>query len=522
MEQETPPDWQQRATEWVHLLQNSSSLRGILEELVSVLPWRVIGFYRIVEGQNRIVAEVSKGYEAIRVPHLEFPLTPENNSLVSYCFARKHTIWLGAELSTQIFNLGARSKEIIDRLNLEKAVAIPLIHGGLVVGVIYIADGAMADLSEAAVKALESIAPILASMISRQRLIEIMENENQAFHWMQEMSRVLLFVRNEEELWWQFRDMLIQLGKVTGGAYLVRHEHTWHVHDIFGILAPYRDRLGTDMVKWVEERIKDNWEERRITWTRLGVRILPDNVQGESEYGRGLRYYVGDAHELSAVMIMYFDNLDSSVSRLLPSLLQMYNLAFQVIRQREELEHLSTHDALTGLGNRRAFEEYMEAYFQSAVKPPALLLLCDLDGFKRLNDTHGHQQGDQALREVAKFLLDRSDQNQMACRFGGDEFVLVTLGEEWNSNFPQRLSRLLKDSPLAKYELSATVGVVELPRESQDFTESYRLADERLYQGKRSGKNCLVGPTGVVSLEYQMSKSACPRTTSKSPSFSVD
>lgn len=464
-----------------------------------VLPWRVIAFYRVFEGQNRVVATAGKGYDAIGLERAEFSLFPENN-LVSYCFLRRETIRFSSDAQQSKVELGEECQIMMLQLGVDRVATIPLIHGGTVVGVIYIGDDRDADLSDDAIAALESIAPILASMISKQQLIEIMEHENQALHWMQEMSQVLLFVRNEEELWRQFRDMLIQLGRVAGGVYLVHDAEEWRVHDVFGILVPYSERIGDDTIQWVKERVNESWRTRRVTWTKPGVRVLPPYVQGESEYGRGMRYYVGDDDELSAVMTLYFAEPDTSVDRVLPSLLQTFSLAFQVIRQRRQLEHLSSHDALTGLGNRRALEKYMEAYLQRPVKAPAVLMLCDLDGFKKLNDTQGHHQGDQALRDVASFLVKFVRDNQIACRLGGDEFILVLEGAKWNDYLIQSLPGWVKQSPLRDYGLTVTMGVVEMPLESENFTEAYRLADTRLYEGKRNGKNCMVGPTGIVPL----------------------
>ena len=491
--------WRQAATEWVQLLQNSVSPHGVMEDLMRALPWRVIAFFRIFESQNRIVPTAGKGYDAIGLEHAEFSLLPANN-LAARCFSRRETIHFTPDAPETTFELSEKSQVMMTQLAVERAMAIPLIHGGAVVGVIYIGDDRDADFSDEAVTAVESIAPILASMISKQQLIEIMEHENQALHWMQEMSQVLLFVRNEEELWRQFRDMLIQLGRVAGGVYLVREGQNWRVHDVFGMLGPYANRVGEDTIQWVQARVDDSWKTRRVTWTRPGLRVLPPYVEGESVNGRGLRYYVGDENELLAVMTLYFAEPDTSVDRLLPSLLQTFSLAFQVIRQRRQLEQLSAHDALTGLGNRRALEKYMEAYLHRPVKEPLVLMLCDLDGFKNLNDTKGHHEGDQALRDIAGFLGNFIGDRLVACRLGGDEFILVLEQAKWSQKLLNSLPGWAQKSPLSAYGLTVTVGVVEMPLESENFTEAYRLADTRLYEGKRKGKNCVVGPTGIVAL----------------------
>lgn len=492
------PSWQQRATTWIQLLQNAPSLRGILDELVAMLPWRIIGFYRVVEEENRAVLETGKGYTSDLAGYSEFSLYSESN-LISACFSRRQTIRLASGSGFHSIELDATASAMMARLRVSVAMTMPLIHGGSVVGVVYIADDDDIGLSAEAVHALESIAPIVASMIAKQQLLEIMESENEALHWMQEMSQVLLFVRNEEELWRQFRDMLIQLGRVSGGVYLVREGEQWRTHDVFGVLSPYRDRIGPDTIRWVTERLKPGWRTNPITWAPPGVCIMPDYVEHESSRGKGLRYYLGDEDELIAVMTLYFVSLDRSVDRVLPSLLQMFNLTFQIIRQRSKLEYHSTHDALTGLLNRRALEECVEEYFRQPVHNHAVLILCDLDGFKKLNDSFGHQMGDEALRDVASYLQNRMDPNDMACRFGGDEFVLFLHNRRWNPGLIESLQEALAESPLLNYGLSVTMGIVELPGESSDFTDCYRRADERLYQGKRSGKNCLVGPTGKVA-----------------------
>lgn len=491
--------WQQRATTWIQLLQNATSLRGILDELVTMLPWRIIGFYRIIEDENCVVLEKGKGYSNVLAEYSNFPIFPENN-LISYCFTHRQAIRLGADVRFSSPELNAEAKDMMARLHVTAAMAIPLIDGGSVVGVIYIADDGGTSISEEAVSALESIAPIVASMIAKQQLLEIMENENQALLWMQEMSRVLLFVRNEEELWRQFRDMLIQLGHVTGGVYLVKDGPQWRTHDVFGILAAYRDRIGPDTIRWLTQRLKPGWETHPITWSAPGVRVMPSYVENESPRGRGLLYYIGDKDELFAVMTLYFAAPDKSMGRVLPALLQMFNLTYQIIRQRGKLEYHSTHDALTGLPNRRALEEFMEHYFQNPTPSHALLLLCDLDGFKTLNDSSGHQTGDVALRDVANYLQSTMGPKDMACRFGGDEFVVFLSDAQWDLPLIDVLKRAVAASPLDNYSLSVTLGVVELPSEANNFTDCYRLADERLYRGKRSGKNCVVGPSGKLTL----------------------
>lgn len=156
-------------------------------------------------------------------------------------------------------------------------------------------------------------------------------------------------------------------------------------------------------------------------------------------------------------------------------------------------------DLLTGLGNRRAFEETLKQLTQ--MEGPLALVILDLDGLKAFNDLHGHMQGDAFLRLVAEALQSQVKTGDAAFRIGGDEFALVLQGLEASQvhvvfESMQAIRTRLKNSPFRGGDISA--GVAFHPRESGGNAQVLtRLADERMYDQKRSrshsGQAHLVG-----------------------------
>ena len=143
----------------------------------------------------------------------------------------------------------------------------------------------------------------------------------------------------------------------------------------------------------------------------------------------------------------------------------------------------------------------MESYFTAKIPVPSVFLLFDLDGFKQLNDSLGHQHGDHALKAIAHYFKQSIRANgDWIARLCGDEFVLMLYDTAWDKTLIDRLARQVEDSPLEQHSLSLTMGAVALPKEANNFQEAYRLADERLYRGKQDGKNRLTGPNNETIL----------------------
>jgi diguanylate cyclase (GGDEF)-like protein len=150
-------------------------------------------------------------------------------------------------------------------------------------------------------------------------------------------------------------------------------------------------------------------------------------------------------------------------------------------------------DGLTGVANRRALEQEITRIGARATRDrePFGVILLDIDHFKQLNDTHGHDAGDQALVSVAKLLRDRSRAGDVVARYGGEEFVVLCPGADISAAgaLAESLREALEqyDGPPAKF--TASFGVAAFPASAADPGELVRTADKALYTAKRGGRN---------------------------------
>jgi len=171
-------------------------------------------------------------------------------------------------------------------------------------------------------------------------------------------------------------------------------------------------------------------------------------------------------------------------------------------KQQQQLERMAHYDALTELPNRFLLSERVsQAIAGSSRKDSTLaIMFIDLDGFKEINDSYGHQAGDQLLKTIAKRYKDSIRESDTVSRIGGDEFVVLINDIEEINDFGLIEQRLLKDSSEAvEYDnqsliVSASIGVVYYNANYQSRVGSeqlLRFADQAMYRAKCSGKNAI-------------------------------
>ncbi len=169
----------------------------------------------------------------------------------------------------------------------------------------------------------------------------------------------------------------------------------------------------------------------------------------------------------------------------------------QLIRRQHILEVEANHDALTGLPNRRLLQDRLAQAVMRSQRGGKILAVCylDLDGFKQVNDTLGHDAGDDVLRLIAGRLSKVLRGEDTVVRSGGDEFVLLLGDMESEENVTQVLTRLLQDivQPMLIYgkpvKLSASIGVTLHPHDQGAPEQLLKHADEAMFAAKREGKS---------------------------------
>ena len=174
-----------------------------------------------------------------------------------------------------------------------------------------------------------------------------------------------------------------------------------------------------------------------------------------------------------------------------------FELEQKLFNSYKLVKNIAEHDTLTGLDNRYAFEEALKlrvaknTRFQESIA----LLLFDLDHFKYVNDTHGHDTGDELLRQVAKKISKCLRENEIFARIGGDEFAII-LSNTFDAYLINNVARRILNSLTATFHIkgieigvSASIGIAIYPDNTVNPDELFKFADIAMYRAKKLGRN---------------------------------
>ena len=161
------------------------------------------------------------------------------------------------------------------------------------------------------------------------------------------------------------------------------------------------------------------------------------------------------------------------------------------------LEELSFKDPLTDGYNRRylMLRLYEEVSRAARYQQPLSLILLDLDGFKAVNDRHGHGAGDDVLKQVVQLLASQSRRDSVVARYGGDEFIalLPSTTKAAALVYAERMRAIIERYPFQHGPLTASFGVAGYPDDPGNVTDLIKRADHALYDAKRQGRNLVGG-----------------------------
>ncbi|WP_170799200.1 GGDEF domain-containing protein [Stutzerimonas stutzeri] len=196
----------------------------------------------------------------------------------------------------------------------------------------------------------------------------------------------------------------------------------------------------------------------------------------------------GDADQVSFFAFVIFETLLYAIG------ISFVTLAMVRERAEQQYRHASLSDPLTGIGNRRSFIDAGQALLQRChVRgEPVTLLLCDLDFFKRLNDTFGHQAGDRALIDFGQVIARRMRRQDVFGRIGGEEFACLLADADAlvGREVAERIRGEFAAMPFAEQgQLSVSIGVATTISR-YELDELMAQADRALYAAKAAGRNC--------------------------------
>jgi hemerythrin len=165
----------------------------------------------------------------------------------------------------------------------------------------------------------------------------------------------------------------------------------------------------------------------------------------------------------------------------------------------QRLEHLALTDALTNLPNRRHALQSLDLEWAESSKTgrPLTVMMIDADGFKKINDSHGHDAGDAVLRALASQLRDSVRTDDLVCRLGGDEFLILCPGTslagalQFAESLRLGVAELRAPAGAGEWRGSISVGVAERQPSMVAHEDLLKAADNAVYLAKQRGRNCV-------------------------------
>ncbi len=265
---------------------------------------------------------------------------------------------------------------------------------------------------------------------------------------------------------------------------------------------PFRDifMLGEEACKegltyeaFLRKNLKEGLyqEERRKT----GQRFTPDLLSNEETWitERLRTFREGDTTLLQHFTSGYwYEMIENKMSD--GGTVMIFKNVTTRVEQQKYMHFLAHHDALTGLANRSLFEKALRKALETG-KSFGLVFL-DLDGFKGINDTYGHDYGDLLLQEMGRRLTGALRDTDLVARIGGDEFVVLLDGVDTYEGLQELSERILKavgsevifDGILSSFGVS--LGCALYPQDATTRKSLLNLADQAMYEAKKTGKGC--------------------------------
>ena len=233
--------------------------------------------------------------------------------------------------------------------------------------------------------------------------------------------------------------------------------------------------------------------------------------QDESDYRLELGFASSLPKEIAYIPLVYQDSilgvlvLGSSLNfreeekELFDYLASQISIALDNAIMHHRIQELSITDALTGLFNRRHLNNRLEEEWSRSVrhKKPISIILADIDNFKSINDSYGHDKGDEVIRDIAVIFKDSVRKEDIPARYGGEEFVIVLpdMDIEDARKLAERIREKTKSKeyPWMERTVTLSVGVASFPDvDAENYEELIQVADKAMYKAKMSGKDKVV------------------------------
>lgn len=414
-----------------------------------------------------------------------FPGIPRAGSLMGECIFQKDVLWIP----------DTRSKSDYIPLNQEPVeynlLCIPIILFGLETGVLRLAniDQGSVDIAQ---KILKTIYPLLCSSLERMQL---QQQNKQALRGLEASFTIARLLENtlvEGDILKRVYSQIPKLFDCQACLIALKSENS--IKPFFSWPADFylggnqhsgiiylRNLLGA--YPSGKALIKDIHSDRRWSWPQVNIQSLCMVGLHYQNRLRGVIIVLGPKDEEYSI----------AHQNLLGLVAAQTSITLERASYFRKQESLASHDGLTGLLNHRMFQEMLKSEMERSkrYKCSLSLIMFDIDNFKKFNDVHGHQIGDEVLKMVALTMKSMMRITDKAFRYGGEEFCVIlpeTSGEN-TLHFAERLRKKVElNRTVRKLSVTISMGVTEY--KSTETPELFiKRADELLYKSKKTGKN---------------------------------
>ena len=391
-------------------------------------------------------------------------------------------------------------------------LAVPVRAAAAIVGVLVVDRLELQSISEEEWPLAEAFAGLMAEAHQRMRAAESHEELGAEFKAVYEVSRTIAAIRDLIPVQMRLLEAARELAPVEGGAVVILDDKrtSYRLESVIGWPEPFLGRqvavTERTWAAWIlhsaeEPYLLDNVAGHR---DRMPLLVL-DEDSGRAESLLAVPLRASD-QTLGAVLLTGRRGaFDATANRVVGILANQAAATLSVIKEKERAREQAVRDGLTGLYNRREFNELLRQAVGRAGREQGAfaLLLLDIDHFKKLNDSFGHPAGDEALRNLARVLEPLLRSGDQAARYGGEEFAAILSGTDQAGALrtAERIRAAIEKSQVifegSRLVVTASVGLAVWGADGNDETTILAAADRALYAAKQAGRNRVVAAASV-------------------------
>jgi diguanylate cyclase (GGDEF)-like protein len=392
---------------------------------------------------------------------------------------------------------------------IRSEICVPIIHRGELTGLLNLESLAVGAFDDAQLL-VEAIASQISGAVASARVMGRLELAAGQLAHLNAVARIATESSQMDELLNRVTDYIAQAFDVDIASILVLDEL-----GIRFVVEGYSGELELRYPRDGDWPVSEGVCGRCV---RLGEPQLVLDVKADLDYVTGHpevieEYIVPIRHGRRILGVLNLENthrgnfddyqrlLYQNIAEQIAGSLNLISLLRKLEAMNVELQEISNKDSLTGIANRRRFDEEFEEEWSRARRHdhPLAVLLIDVDHFKAYNDSLGHQAGDECLRDIANMIKDAmSRAGETVARYGGEEFavILPMVGEVGARETSERIRSTIEDASLLHPEaplghITVSIGGAAIVPRSGGRAALLALADEALYRAKGKGRNCV-------------------------------